>query len=112
MVNAIQLLINKRPSLDEKGKFKGDSLSPVAPFRVVNIGNASAVRLLDYIEQIERVTGKVVEKNMMKIQSGDVPETLADTQLLYQITGYSCKVSYEEGIKRFVKWYQDYFTDN
>ena len=45
---------------------------------------------------------------MMKIQSGDVPETLADTELLHQITGYSCKIGFEEGIERFVRWYKNW----
>lgn len=53
----------------------GDSLSPVAPFRVVNIGNGAPVRLLDFIEAIEAATGRRAVCNMLPMQPGDVPAT-------------------------------------
>lgn len=87
----------------------GDSLSPVAPFRVVNIGNADEVRLLDFIEAIEDALGKKAVRNYMPMQTGDVPATHADASLLRTLTGSAPQTDYREGIRRFVEWYRDYY---
>jgi UDP-glucuronate 4-epimerase len=86
-----------------------DSLSPVAPFRLVNIGGSRPTRLLDYIAAIEAACGREAEKVMHPMQPGDVPATWADTRLLTELTGYTPKVSVPEGIQRFVDWYRDYY---
>ncbi|MEL6466539.1 MAG: GDP-mannose 4,6-dehydratase [Pseudomonadota bacterium] len=87
----------------------GDSLSPVAPYRVVNIGNSEPVKLMDFVTAIERAIGREAEKNFMDMQPGDVPATWADSSLLAALTGYAPRVSVDEGIKRFVAWYRDYY---
>jgi UDP-glucuronate 4-epimerase len=87
----------------------GDSLSPVAPFRIVNIGNSDSVRLLDFIEAIEAATGRNAEKNFMEMQPGDVPATWADASLLKTLTGYAPQTPVAEGVARFVEWYRDYY---
>lgn len=87
----------------------GDSLSPVAPFRVVNIGNSDKVRLLDFIEAIETELGRKAIRNYMPMQIGDVPATWADASLLHRLTGYSPKTDFREGIHRFVEWYLDFY---
>jgi len=87
----------------------GDSLSPVAPFRIVNIGNSDSVRLLDFIEAIEAATGREAEKNFMEMQPGDVPATWADARLLETLTGYAPQTPVAEGVARFVEWYRDYY---
>ena len=87
----------------------GDSLSPVAPFRVVNIGNSDEVRLLDFIEAIEDALGKKAIRNYMPMQTGDVPATFADTSLLRSLTGSVPGTDYREGIRRFVDWYREYY---
>jgi len=86
-----------------------DSLSPVAPFRVVNIGGSRPTKLLDYIAAIEAACGREAEKVMHPMQPGDVPATWADTRLLTELTGYAPKVPVPEGIQRFVDWYRDYY---
>ncbi len=86
-----------------------DSLSPVAPFRIVNIGGSRPTKLLDYIAAIEAACGREAEKVMHPMQPGDVPATWADTRLLTELTGYAPKVSVPEGIQRFVDWYRDYY---
>ncbi|MBF9059497.1 NAD-dependent epimerase/dehydratase family protein [Rhodobacterales bacterium HKCCSP123] len=86
----------------------GDSLSPVAPFRIVNIGNSEPVRLLDFIEAIETATGTSSEKRFMEMQPGDVPATWADATLLKSLTGDAPKTPVSEGVARFVAWYRDY----
>ena len=91
---------------------ENDSLSPVAPFRVVNIGADAPTKLMDYIEAIERAIGKAAEKTMLPMQAGDVPATWADVTLLKELTGVQAKVPLEEGIQRFVDWYRDYYRPN
>jgi UDP-glucuronate 4-epimerase len=88
---------------------EGDSLSPVAPFRIVNIGNSDQVRLLDFIEAIETELGKQAVRNYMPMQKGDVPATWADTSLLRRITGSAPKTDYRDGIRQFVRWYREYY---
>lgn len=86
-----------------------DSLSPVAPFRVVNIGNNQPVQLMDFIQAIETACGREAEKIMMPMQPGDVHQTWADTGLLMDLTGLSPKVEVGIGVQRFVDWYRDYY---
>ena len=112
LVEAIGLLVDTVPRRPEPGKFPapGDSLSPVAPFRVVNIGNSEPVALMDFILAIEAATGMTAEKNMMPMQPGDVPSTWADTSLLHSLTGFAPKTPVPEGVARFVAWFKDYYA--
>ena len=87
----------------------GDSLSPVAPFRIVNIGNSESVALTDFIAAIEAATGKTAIQNLMPIQPGDVPATWADATLLQSLTGHRPKTQVAEGVARFVEWYREYY---
>ena len=109
LVQAIILLIDAVPAKDADGDFPSDSLSPVAPFRVVNIGNSDSVQLTDFIEAIEVATGKQAKRNLMPMQAGDVPATWADASLLQELTGYSPKTSVKDGVKNFVDWYRDFY---
>ncbi len=86
-----------------------DSLSPVAPFRVVNIGGGAPTKLLDYIAAIEAACGRQAQKIMHHMQPGDVPATWADTGLLHDLTGHVPKVDMRTGIRHFVDWYRDYY---
>jgi UDP-glucuronate 4-epimerase len=110
IVNGIDLLINKPPSLKHRKKYKNDSLSSVAPFRVLNIGNTKKVYLLNFIKEIEKELGKKAIRNYMPLQKGDVKQTLSDTSLLKSITKYNPKTNYKTGIKNFLKWYQEYYN--
>jgi len=87
-----------------------DSLSPVAPFRVVNIGNAAPVALSDFIAAIEVATGKVAVQNLMDIQQGDVPATWANTDLLKRLTGFQPATRITDGIQKYVNWYRSYYS--
>jgi len=109
IVNGIDLLINKPPSLKYKKKYKNDSLSSVAPFRVLNIGNTKKVFLLNFIKEIEKQLGKKAIRNYMPLQKGDVKQTLSDTSLLKSITKYNPKTNYKTGIKKFIDWYLKYY---
>lgn len=88
----------------------GDSLSPVAPFRIVNIGNSDKVRLLDFVDAIEKHLGRTAIRNMMGMQVGDVPATWANTDLLQRLTGYRPKTDFRDGIARFVDWFREYYA--
>lgn len=87
---------------------EGDSLSPVAPFRVVNIGNSAPVPLADFIAAIESATGRTAVRRLMPMQPGDVPATWASGALLHRLTGFTPSVSVEDGVRRFVGWYRDH----
>lgn len=110
LVHGIRLLMDAVPERPEDGVVpEGDSLSPVAPHRVVNIGNSNAVQLVDFIAAIEAATGRTAERNLMPMQAGDVPATWANAGLLEQLTGYAPKTSVPEGVSKFVAWYRDYY---
>ena len=110
LIQAITLLIGVVPAKDSEGSCPSDSLSPVAPFRVVNIGNSDSVQLTDFIEAIEAATGKQAKRNLMPMQAGDVPATWADASLLKELTGYSPKTTVIDGVKNFVDWYRDFYS--
>lgn len=110
LVRGIRLLIDAVPQSPDDGVVpEGDSLSPVAPYRVVNIGNSDKVKLLDFVEAIEDVLGKKATCNFMPMQMGDVPGTWADSTLLQSLTGYRPQTDFRDGIARFVDWYRDYY---
>ena len=110
IINAICLVINKAPNLKQLGKNKRDSLSPVAPFRVLNIGNTHKVFLLNFINELEKQIGIKAIRNYMPMQKGDVKMTLSDTTLLKKLTGYKPETNYKTGIKNFLKWYLEYYN--
>jgi UDP-glucuronate 4-epimerase len=86
----------------------GDSLSPVAPHRVVNIGNSDKVRLMDFIDAIEHSLGLKAIRNYMPMQPGDVPATWADTSLLQKLTNYRPQTDFRAGVDQFVTWFKSY----
>ncbi|MBW6507626.1 MAG: GDP-mannose 4,6-dehydratase [Rhodobacteraceae bacterium] len=110
LVHAIRLLIDTVPVRPESPELieAGDSLSPVAPFRIVNIGNSDKVKLLDFVDAIEAELGIEAKRNYMPMQKGDVPATWADASLLQRLTGYTPKTNVKVGIAKFVAWYLDY----
>jgi UDP-glucuronate 4-epimerase len=83
----------------------GDSLSAVAPFRIVNIGQGKPVHLLDYIGAIETCLGRAAKKNFLPMQPGDVQATEASSELLEALTGYGPSTPVSVGVPQFVDWY-------
>lgn len=106
LVRAIRLLIDAVPGPD--AGVAGDTLSPVAPFRVVNIGGGRPVRLLDFVDAIEAELGRPALRNYLPMQTGDVPATHADTALLEALTGFRPETEVRAGIAAFVAWYRAY----
>lgn len=99
---------NAQPDLNWSGK-SPDPASSSAPWRVYNIGNNAPVNLMDYIETLERRLGKTAVKNFKPLQPGDVPDTYANVKSLVDDMDYRPSTTIEEGIGKFVDWYQDYY---
>lgn len=97
IIDGISALIHHPPKTDQ-----GDL------HRIINIGRSSPVKLLNFIEILEKYLGLTAQKNFLPIQQGDVPSTWADTSLLSNLTGYAPKTDLDEGIRRFVEWYMPY----
>lgn len=108
LVSAMIALESQRPVI---GSPCGDSdtLSPVAPFRIVNIGGGQPVPLMDFILAVEDSLGQVAVKNMLAMQPGDVVATESDTTLLRDLIGEIPSTPIRTGVKEFVEWYSAYY---
>lgn len=87
-----------------------DPATSYAPFRLFNIGNNNPVKLMQYVEAIEKQVGKKAELNLLPLQPGDVPDSFADASQLINAVGYRPDTTIEVGVANFVKWYQDYYN--
>ena len=114
LVRGIRGLIDAVPPAPDAGAapVPGDNLSPAAPYRIVNIGNSDSVKLTDFIDALEDALGQKAQRNLMPMQTGDVPATWADADLLRELTGYAPRTSVREGVGRFVDWYLAYRKDS
>ncbi len=112
LVRALGLLIDQPPvrPVSAADIPEWDSLSPSAPWRVINIGNSDKVRLMDFVTAIEVECGREAVKNFMPMQKGDVPATFADARLLRELTGYAPRTDVRDGIRQFVAWYREYYA--
>jgi UDP-glucuronate 4-epimerase len=93
--------------------WSGDDPDPArsyAPYRVFNIGNNQPVLLLDCIAMLEQSLGRTAAKNLLPMQPGDVPSTMADVAELEQATGFRPRTTLRDGISRFVEWYRGYYA--
>jgi UDP-glucuronate 4-epimerase len=107
LVEGIVRLADKVPGGTPVGPM--DSLSPVAPFRVVNIGNGAPVGLMDFVTAIETALGQKAQKNLLPMQPGDVPATWADASLITALAGPLPRTEVAAGVARFVEWYRAYY---
>jgi UDP-glucuronate 4-epimerase len=108
IVGGITRILEKKPQ-PTNVKEESISGSTTAPYKIYNIGHSSPVRLMDFIESIERKLGIVAQKNLLPMQPGDVPMTWADTSELQKDFGYRPTTGVDEGISRFLEWYQTYY---
>jgi UDP-glucuronate 4-epimerase len=106
LIEAIMGLIKCVPA--REAAVADDSLSPIAPFRIVNIGRGEPVDLLSFIAIIEEAVGKKAKRNYLPMQPGEMARTYADSSLLERLTGNRPHTSLKEGVTRFVGWYRDY----
>lgn len=86
-----------------------DPATSRAPYRLYNIGNAAPVELMDFVQALEQALGKAAVKEFLPMQAGDVLATHADVSELREATGFRPATSVQEGVARFVAWYQEYF---
>ncbi len=86
-----------------------DPATSHAPYRIFNVGNSEPLPLMHFIETIENALGKKAIKKLMEMQAGDVKVTSADTSELNQWVNFKPNTSIEEGVKRFVDWYKNYY---
>ena len=84
--------------------------SPVAPFRIVNIGNGAPVTLMAFVEAIESAIGKQAIRNYLPMQQGDMARTYADSSLLEKLTGFRPATPVGIGVQNFVRWYREYYN--
>ncbi|HBD90063.1 MAG TPA: UDP-glucuronate 5-epimerase [Gemmobacter sp.] len=108
LVEGIRRLIDAAPGTAPVGPF--DSLSPVAPWRVVNIGNGAPVPLMEFVAAIEDATGQTATKRLLPMQPGDVPATWADATLIEALTGPLPRTDIRAGVQKFVDWYRGYYA--
>lgn len=110
IVNAVIAVQDIIPEANPQWRVEADSpATSSAPYRIYNIGNSTPVELMDYIKALEEATGIEAKKNMLPVQPGDVLETCADTQPLYDLVGFKPQTSVREGVKNFVAWYKAYY---
>ncbi|PSU19321.1 protein CapI [Photobacterium phosphoreum] len=88
----------------------GSAADSSAPYRIYNIGNGKSEKLMDYIEALEDSLGIEAKKNFMPMQPGDVYKTYADTNGLFEATGYKPETPIKQGVESFVKWYRDFYN--
>jgi UDP-glucuronate 4-epimerase len=87
-----------------------DPARSYAPYRVFNIGNNQPVQLLEFIHTLEECLGKQATMEMLPMQPGDVPSTMADVSELEAAVGFRPSTTIGDGIRRFVDWYQRYYA--
>lgn len=110
IVEGVVRVIDRPPAPDPA--WTGDDPNPAtskAPWRVLNIGNNNRIELLDYIRAIEAATGRKAKLDLLPMQPGDVAATEADTSALDAAVGFKPATPVEEGVRRFVEWYCDYY---
>lgn len=109
LVAAIVGLVNVVP---KRGAPVGphDSLSPVAPFRTVNIAGGHPIGLMEFVAAIEKALGVTAKKRLLPMQPGDVVQTSADPRLLQSLLGSIPSTPLAHGVARFVEWYREYYA--
>lgn len=110
LVRSIELLIDCVPEEGQPLQANGvtDSLSPVAPWRVVNIAGGQPIGLMAFIDTIESHLGITANKLFLPMQKGDVPVTFADPSLLKALTDYEPATTVSTGVREFIDWYREY----
>jgi UDP-glucuronate 4-epimerase len=103
LVDCVPIAPSRQDALDPL-----DSLSPAAPYRIVNIGLGQPVRLMDFIGALEAALDRKAVCRMLPMQPGEVVATFASADLLERLTGYRPATPVSDGIGRFVAWYREY----
>jgi UDP-glucuronate 4-epimerase len=110
LIEATERLLHRTPPLPNgrAATAPQDSLSPAAPFRIVNIGCGRPVGLMAFLSEIEKSAGRKAICNLLPSSQGEACSTFANIDLLESLTGYRPTTSVDVGVSAFVKWYKDY----
>jgi UDP-glucuronate 4-epimerase len=98
-----------RPRPTRPGPESPRADTSTAPWRLYNIGNSQRIDLMRYIRALETALGLEARLELLPMQAGDVAATEADTSSLEQATGFRPSMPVEEGVRRFVSWYREYY---
>ena len=109
IVEPIIRLVKKPPRKINKILQKNDPSESIAPFKIYNIGNNDPKKLMEFVKAIEKKIGKKAKINFKPLQKGDVYETYADTNKLFNLIGYKSKTDIDIGINKFVDWFREYY---
>ena len=109
LVEGVYKISKKIPNIKSKIKNQNDSISKFAPYRIVNIGGSSPIKLMNFVKLIEKSLGINAKKNFIDNQIGDVKSTWSDTSLIENLVRFKPKTSIEVGIKNFISWYKKYY---
>ena len=107
----VRVISNPPKPNDDFDRLNPDPGSSYAPYKMYNIGNNKPVKLMDFIETLEKHLGKKAKKEFLPLQAGDVPKTYADVDDLIKDVGFKPNTSIDEGIGKFVEWYREYYGD-
>lgn len=107
LIHAVMRLVVNRPV--SGAAVQGDSLSPVAPYRCVNLAGGHPEPLMDFVAAIEIALGRKADCRFLPLQAGDPRETAADVSLLHQLVGDLPRTPIEVGVARFVAWYRQFY---
>ncbi len=111
IIDGIVNLLEHSPLADPKwDRLKADPSTSFAPFRIFNIGNNKPVKLMDFIQILEKNIGKKANINFLPMQPGDVYSTFADISYLNNFIGFMPKTSIEKGLYEFVNWYRGHYN--
>ena len=110
IINGIYKVIFRAPKGISSKTLKPNNST--APFRILNIGNSKKVRLFSFIKEIENSLQVKAKKKYLSLQKGDVIDTLSNTREINKITNYKSKTTYKIGIKKFIKWFKNYYQIN
>ena len=110
VTDAILKLLNIPPSfLNDKTNEKNSSSNISIPYRVINIGNSTSIKIMEFIEILEKELGKKAIKKFEEMQLGDVKKTYADITYIKNLINYQPSTSIRKGVKDFIKWYKDFY---
>jgi UDP-glucuronate 4-epimerase len=110
IIEGVVRIMGKLPGPDPD--WTGDAPDPGTSYtcyRVYNIGNNNPVSLTHFIDVIEKCLGRKAVRQYCDLQPGDVKETYADIDDLYNAVGFAPRTSIETGIEKFIAWYKTYY---
>lgn len=109
IVEGVVRVLDRPPVPGDDSSLLASPATSTAPYRVYNIGSHQPVELLRFIEVLEDCIGRRVERRLLPMQPGDVPDTYADVEALRRDTGFAPSTPIEYGVAQFVAWYRGYY---